>query len=559
MCNSCYWFINHAWLVCFAKVSSSTAPKIFGFAEFISSLALLVIVYTISDIRYKFRTSVAPLPIAKITFVIIGLVGLGTLITEIWLAQNWCVIKTGLMTRAIWQGLTAIAFLSAFMMWIWFAFIQPPIFGKLTAKKFLKEIYRALLKGNESELNIIADELSSSAGQIVKSSMTISERRSEKFKKDSLKGLSYEALFLISDKRFCQSVSKSCPGTAIELFREVVEQNKYDIPIGGFVVNLSTVALSNKDSLLYHESFDSHSSLVARIKPLSQALYGNYCLIQQLGRYHQSPLDIDYRTRNNWDAENWKAYSRAICISIRAYLENTKGQSFSSEIYRAIDNLKQSFFDTYKLNGNEEFYYSEPYQKFDVAINFLRDFLKILEDSESLYFSFKKEKLSLRDDIYDVAAKFMFDLILAASKIKSPQWVAWDIHYCSVWARFFSTFEDSKALRVFQHKVRRLIYDEIKTIDEFPNYQNIRVLGYALNVMGLKEKNQSNNRAYLALHKIVLKWTKANFDKLCASYPDVADAALIGSISYKPKSKRLIKTYRKGIGQKKAPREILQL
>ncbi len=559
MCNSCYWFISHAWLVCFTDVSPLTAPKIFGFAEFIGSLALLVIVYTISDVRYKFRTSVAPIPVATITFFIIGLVGLGTLITEIWLAQDWCVIKTELMTRAIWQGLMAIAFLATFMMWIEYAFISPPIFGKLTAEKFLKEIYRALLKGNESELNVIADELSNSAAQIVRYSMTISERRSEKFKKGSLKALSYEALLWISEVRFCQSIVKSCPGTAIELLREVVEQKKYDIPIGGFVVNLSSVALSNKDSLLYHELLDSHSSMVARTKPLSQVLYGNYELTNQLGKYHQSPLDVNYKIFNHWDAENWKAYSAAICISIKAYLENTNGRCFSSEIYRSIDNLKQSFFDTYKINGSEEFYFSEPYQKLDVGINFLTDFLKILEESQNVYYSFKKEKRSLEDDVYDIAAKFMFELILAVSKIKSPQWTAWDIHYGLVWSRFFSIFNDNKSSRIFQHKVRRLIYDEIKTIDKFPNYQNVRILGYALNVMGVKRKKQPNDRAYFALHDAVLKWTMSNFDKLYTSYPDVADSALIGSISYNPKTKSLIKTYRKGIGQNKAPQDVLKL
>ncbi|MDN8924031.1 hypothetical protein Q0P01_14750, partial [Staphylococcus aureus] len=68
--------------------------KIFGFSEFLASLALLVVVFTVTDIRYKFRISIAPIPIYKITFVVITLVGLISLITDIWSSAKWWVLDT---------------------------------------------------------------------------------------------------------------------------------------------------------------------------------------------------------------------------------------------------------------------------------------------------------------------------------------------------------------------------------------------------------------------------------------------------------------------------------
>lgn len=48
--------------------------SIFGFAEYISALALLVIVYTIADVRYQFRIAVAPIPLFKLTFILITVI-----------------------------------------------------------------------------------------------------------------------------------------------------------------------------------------------------------------------------------------------------------------------------------------------------------------------------------------------------------------------------------------------------------------------------------------------------------------------------------------------------
>jgi hypothetical protein len=46
----------------------------------------------------------------------------------------------------------------------------------------------------------------------------------------------------------------SSPGTAIEFFKAMSELEKYQIPIGQFASNVSTEALLNKDSIIYHEA-----------------------------------------------------------------------------------------------------------------------------------------------------------------------------------------------------------------------------------------------------------------------------------------------------------------
>lgn len=41
----------------------ANAPKFFGFSEFLASLALMVLAWTIADIRYRFRVMTTPLPL----------------------------------------------------------------------------------------------------------------------------------------------------------------------------------------------------------------------------------------------------------------------------------------------------------------------------------------------------------------------------------------------------------------------------------------------------------------------------------------------------------------
>ena len=72
--------------ICFVTPTGTAA--LFPFKDFISALALLVVVYTISDVRYHFRVAVAPLALNAITYGLIAFIGFGTLITDIWIAQS---------------------------------------------------------------------------------------------------------------------------------------------------------------------------------------------------------------------------------------------------------------------------------------------------------------------------------------------------------------------------------------------------------------------------------------------------------------------------------------
>ena len=150
--------------ICFVPIQGTAS--LFGFKDFIAALALLIIVYTVSDIRYRFRVAVAPISLFKITYVLIAFIGFGTLATDIWISEKW-LVPDSLLTTAIWQGILGALQLGLVITWMRYGFINPPIFGRSNFKRYAQELYRIVLKGSEAELPVIAHELAASAKSLV--------------------------------------------------------------------------------------------------------------------------------------------------------------------------------------------------------------------------------------------------------------------------------------------------------------------------------------------------------------------------------------------------------
>lgn len=234
---------------------------------------MLAIVFTIADVQYRFRVSVSPLPMPKITFWAIGVIGFGTLSTDLWVTQEWLVVYVPYITYGVIQGLFAAGFLAIAMAWLYFAFLKPPVFSKWNAKRYGRVLFKYLLRGSDSELPVIALEVGRSADQLIE---IFANHRSE-FREQRRKhgrgekilpnpgNYASDILEMIGNRKFCRHVVATSPGTAIRLFEAAANQNVYDAPIGQFAKNVSTEAIQNPDSNLYHEDSRYQSGLVRRI------------------------------------------------------------------------------------------------------------------------------------------------------------------------------------------------------------------------------------------------------------------------------------------------------
>ena len=253
------------------------------------------------------------------------MIGFGTLATDLWVAEGWLVVYVPYMTFGAVQGVFAASFLSIAMAWLYFAFLRPPVFSKWNARRYGQTLFTYLLRGSDSELPVIATEVGRSANELVQlfsqhrhefRVQREQQDRGEKVKPNP-GNYAYDILSMIGNRKFCRHVVSASPGTAIRLFQAAADLRVYDAPIGQFARNITTEAIQNPDSSLYHEDSRYDSGLFGDLKPFTQAMYGSYRLVEGLGtNFHASPLDIDYRTWRTWTAPQLQAYARAVLTTV---------------------------------------------------------------------------------------------------------------------------------------------------------------------------------------------------------------------------------------------------
>ncbi|AZN68688.1 hypothetical protein DX910_11010 [Acinetobacter haemolyticus] len=527
--------------ICFSSLSA-TDPKFFGFSEFLAGLALMILAWTIADVRYHFRIKVAPLPLQMITFSVVTFIGIFTILTDLWRASEWLVLSQTFITSAIWQAFLAITFLATFLIWIWFAFIRPPIFSKLNSKRYVNTIYKYIVEGVSTNLAVIADEITYSASKIIKYApergrFQESENVGRGENITNVELYAHNLLDLIADKRFCKVIIESSPITALALFEEVAIQNKYKVNIQIFSRNIVNEAITNKESFIYHEAEWHDSGLIGETKPITQAVFSNFDMVESIGTMFDTPLF-------KWDAEQWDAYSRVVLITLENLLEK-RFINHHHTIYRAMHNLEMAVSDLYKLNGVTNIWENDTYQRLRVVISFIEKFLKLLEEkrtNERIEFRSLDKGNYIDRTIYDYLVNMLFDIICKASFIKGSSTELWVIHHNTIWRKFFVTHGfNSYVGRIFKFKLRRIIYNEILKMDEFPNFQGAAILGFCLYVLGLKINDMGSNYYDVkALHKVVLIWTKRNFSALYEYNPKIAEQCLIGNLTYDHDKLRII-------------------
>lgn len=536
--------------VCFIPLDA-TAPKFFGFSEFLAGLALMVLAWTIADVRYRFRVRTAPIPLQGITFAVVAGVGVLTLLTDLWRAEQWLVPQGDLLTPASWQALLGGLFLLTFLTWTWFAFIRPPTYGRHNAERFAQTLYRFVLKGSPTELAVIADELALSAQSLVRHATdrgrlkNFGYQREEEKKRVPPKVEAYanDLLLLIADKRLCRAMVESSPGTALAIFRAIGETKKYGVQVETFGKNIVSEAIANKDSFLFHEAEGYHSGLIGYHKPLSQAMFSNYDMVETIGTL----LDPDFAGQKEWDAEQWGAYCRAVLMALRNYVEDGyRGHSYV--LYRAKGYLEHAVFDLYKLDGVANSSWDDDIQaRLRVVVKFIEDAVKILDSKgvpDDLPLRIRDKHGPILETIYDHIASLIFEVIFAASAVTKPNDHCWWIQHNSVWGKLFN-FQSLKgdAGKVVKFKVRRLLYDEVARMNEFVNFKGAKIIGFCLNVMGLTVRTDNYDRDSRALQKAVLRWTRKNFVWLHEHNPRVAGACLVDGMSYDAENRRLVKAY----------------
>jgi hypothetical protein len=89
-----------------------------------------------------------------------------------------------------------------------------------------------------------------------------------------------------------------------------------------FAVNISTEAILNKDSILYHEDEGFYSGYFGYVRPFTNAVYGDFRLMEALG--NSTPLDVNFDLRVKFDADHLTAYTRAFLVTFKSAVNANK-------------------------------------------------------------------------------------------------------------------------------------------------------------------------------------------------------------------------------------------
>ncbi|MFP5424511.1 MAG: hypothetical protein ACLGJA_01510 [Gammaproteobacteria bacterium] len=512
---------------CFALDKS--APKFFGFAELISGLALTLVVWTVADIRYKFRIDTAFLPIRRLSVVITIIVGFLALMTDYWRAQQLRVPVGDWLTPESWQALLAAAFFFVLALWLWRAFFSPVKFNAINAKKFAIAVEKRLLRGSATELAIVGDELAKSAKRIVKHA--VDDSFPDKVSKTSARAT--WLLMAMASPKFCTAVVEGSPRLIVSVFNAVRDQRKHSAEISIFAKNIVAAAIENRNSFLYHEQDYYESGLEGLTRPVTTALCGNPWLV----RHIDDLLNPAYSKDRPWDLEQWKAYFRLVLAAFTSHVGGGAASSKPHSLHLAFRKIGSFYADLRHDLQLDDLKYGD-----DLDAR-LREVAKVINSMVAILDQQRDAgKRRVEHALQDIA-ELIFSLIKAASSVRKPRRVSRKIQHTLIWQEILNSAELRTPTGLTIHAlVQAKLMASIRSI---PNLDSARLLGYSLNVLGFEPPKPDDpyGSPWRNFHIDCIDWVQRNIARLLTQHRRLASECFVEGMSFDNQHNRLVICY----------------
>ncbi|MGN8144584.1 hypothetical protein ACTJK3_27220 [Pseudomonas sp. 22105] len=529
------------------------APKFFGFSDFLAASALLVLAWTISGARYQFRLETAPFSIFKLSYYSVGFVGLLTLLTDFWRAQQLCVPKGWLLTPESWQLVLASLYFLTFLVWLLFSFIRPLKFCRLNDDRYLEQFKKIIIRGNTSEMAILAEELLTSVDNIMHYALIElppSDPNHDKPYRVTVNAS--KLLFLISDPRFCKALVANAPDTCIAFFNAVNKLQAFPARMNILAKNIVNEALQNKDSQLYHEQSGYESGSHGVEKPFSNAIFSKHEMVESFGILFK----LDQHKLEQWDARQWEVLISVTMQTLEDYVKRAFGNQFNS-FDDMSDNIAVATADLHLINEQADpRVTAEPLRKARIATQFIDDVLHLFDEhplakNAATYIQSAGRPpansyiFAGLTTYYDLLAEMIYTVIIHAAKVQSPVALCDQLHKKIIWRRFFDSESDFPASSVIKQWVCAKIIDEINLHLHRTTYERAYLLGFCWSVMGIARDQRAMGNCQ-TLKNAVLAWTQKHYLELHCKSPKMAAASLFEGVIFDQARSRLIKPYTLG-------------
>ncbi len=518
----------------------ASAPKFFGFSEFLTSLALMVLAWTTSDVRYRFRIDCAPIPLKGITFWVVVIFGTLTLLTDLWRAEQWFVLTSIPLTIGSWQALMGGALLLTYFLWVWFSFLAPATYGKKNPDKFYQNLYVRVINGSQNELTTMAQEITYSIESIIRYAKNAPNEENKKEYKVAV--FANRILLLIAEKKFCQAIINGSNTTALVIVEEIRRTKKYDIPISLFINNFVCESIENKNSFLYKETNMIDSGIIGYDKPLSQALFSNYEMAKEI----ETTLTLRPLENHKWDNDQWKAYLRIVSITLEGFKPEIHGSS-SKVISRALWRITRSTNNIHTLNSEQTYSdENEQFERVKLVTKFIRDCINDLSKKNTPANTsphIDTEDGTRNTDICEQISRLMFGLILDVSRITNPKWIEKLEGEIISQKIFFYAPNRNKVEKIIHGKFIRLFYINVEASKSTSFNQPVMMTRFLLDLTALIELARDEDMMKSNSHRLAVRWIKNNYSLIHKNNREIAELCLGENMIYDKENCRIVKTY----------------
>lgn len=295
---SCEEVLTDIIIPLYDKIASNAGQmreSFFGFSEFLTCLAFLLMVWVTSDYRYKFRFHISKLS-SRFCFYSIVSIGVIVLVEDFTFSLLW----NNPLVDYVFQLFCALLLLFVIVYWFIVAFIKPPVFNKSNHERYRANFCRVVNCQNEEEMKVLVHEMSYSMSYLVyfAPQITFEERKLSKIEED------VSLIFAVmGSEYYCRNLVRYSLDSAVALFDALEKQQRYSIGLECFARNFITESLKYQDSYAYRES-DYRNGFFHWIQPTIVKIYGNGTLLLNLNGL----LEPDYSLTSTWNHKHIHAY-----------------------------------------------------------------------------------------------------------------------------------------------------------------------------------------------------------------------------------------------------------
>ncbi len=507
--------------LCFEPINYD-GPLLITTSDYLAALALLLIAWTLSDETYKLRLKLQRFKLTTISFVFAIVLGLLILATEYWIAKGLWVIRGNLISPATWQFLLAFALLGLIGSWILFSFILPPVFGKYNAKKFADELFTRAYSGHEIELIKYIKELERSIDRVFECLVVLNHQSSQL---SDYSKYGHEIVYLLGERRVCRAIVMHYPEFLFSFLSNLEKYQKHTFEVSIFLNHIVSEALLFKDSFLHREQKEYTHEYIGRIKPISNALFGDV----KIHRAFKGVLVLDYDDYEKWDSVTWSVYSSVVLQSANA-LFSKNNQEYIQNQNNVVSNFELLIGRiTYGLDHNSFDYSMERFRCIRVITELVTNYCSVLDGAENYKrFSVNAESLSRHEDVLSHLVDLAYTLILRMVLKKQDDEDVWQLYHNELWSPLFSDLSsrDSSTLLALQQRLLRKFYHEISRLPEFPNYEGSAIIRYLLTIFGLSTHKWYATSLQRRFHKLLLEFVATNYATIESKNKKVAESCL---------------------------------